>query len=101
MISKTTPYWEIEVTLKYKDSIYILIDQAWENEYGEVDYMWERGNFSCDCNKSLFIQRQCDENFPEMSCGDEVVLISVSRLFKYTKGPVFLGVGIGWSEAVI
>ena len=43
-------------------------------------YMWESGNYSCDCNKSLFIQRQCDPNFPDMNCGESIELVSLDQV---------------------
>lgn len=43
-------------------------------------YMWEDGNYSWDCNKSLFIQRQCDSSFPEMDCGESIELVSLDQM---------------------
>jgi hypothetical protein len=43
-----------------------------------ASYMWEEGNYSCDCNKSLFIAEQCDPSFSERDCGDEIALASIS-----------------------
>lgn len=43
-------------------------------------YMWEDGNYSCDCNKGLFIQRQCDPDFPEMKCGKSIELVSLDQV---------------------
>ncbi len=35
---------------------------------GEDPYMWEDGNYSCDCNRSLFFYGlKIDESFP---CGN-------------------------------
>lgn len=42
-----------------------------------VLFMWTEGNFGCDCNKSLFIQRQCDDDFPDRDCGDDIALVSL------------------------
>ncbi len=36
-------------------------------------FMFEEGNYSCDCNKSLMIGRD-GVDFPEMDCGDEIKL---------------------------
>ena len=44
-----------------------------------VRYMYKEGNFSCDCNKSLFIQQLCDEEFPEFECGNLIELVSVEE----------------------
>lgn len=40
-------------------------------------YVWESGNYSCDCNRSLFIREQCDPSFPDMGCGEEIELVSI------------------------
>ena len=46
-------------------------------EYPEesASFMFFDGNYSCDCNKSLFIQRYCDESFPELLCGDNIMIV--------------------------
>ena len=72
------------IKLKYKCKIYD-IKETWIKNYGwdtkeeGVRYMYEEGNYSCDCNRSLFIQRQCDKNFPEMDCGEKIKLISILK----------------------
>ncbi len=61
--------------LSFKGKSYI-VEDTYEYERGhEIPFMWTEGNFSCDCNKSLFIQEQCDASFPEMECGDEIKLV--------------------------
>jgi hypothetical protein len=64
------------IDLKYKEMIYN-IECDFGYEYGEesAKFMFYEGNYSCDCNKSLFIQRQCDENFPFLDCGDEIEIV--------------------------
>ena len=66
------------VTLEYNDEIYIY-EHNFGKEYPEdmVKFQYEKNNYSCDCNRSLFIQRYCDENFPEMDCGDEIELLKL------------------------
>ncbi len=36
-----------------------------------AEYMFFDGNFSCDCNRSLFI-RHAGFDFPELECGEEI-----------------------------
>jgi hypothetical protein len=37
--------------------------------------MFVDGNYSCDCNRSLLLQKEYgDEAIPELACGDEIVL---------------------------
>ncbi len=59
--------------LVYKGTVYPL-EYNFGKEYEEstARFMFFDGNYSCDCNKSLFIQRHCDKDFPEMECGDEI-----------------------------
>lgn len=63
------------------DDLYVFEDQE---SYGEpldgARFMWEEGNYSCDCNKSLFIQRQCDPSFPDMHCGESIELVSLDQV---------------------
>lgn len=35
-------------------------------------FMFHEGNYGCDCNRSTFIRRDVDNNFPELNCGDEI-----------------------------
>lgn len=39
-------------------------------------FMFEEGNYSCDCNLSSFIQGVCND-FPSMDCGDEIKIASI------------------------
>lgn len=54
-------------------------EYALERDFGyayPVDvahYMFEDGNYSCDCNRSLFLAEK-HEGFPELDCGHEVEL---------------------------
>jgi hypothetical protein len=36
-----------------------------------VDYMFDGGNYGCDCNRSGFIQEQ-DPDFPDLECGETI-----------------------------
>lgn len=57
------------VTLKYEEKQYIVPEDGW----GE--FAWTEGNMSCDCNRSRHIRKHCDKDFPELPCGDRIVLI--------------------------
>jgi hypothetical protein len=65
------------IILEYLGKQYSL-DYDWGKEYPEdaAIFMWAEGNYSCDCNRSLFIKRLCDDTFPEMECGDTIKMIS-------------------------
>jgi len=64
--------------LEYKGKKYCIIHE-WA-EYYPLDgaiYMWEEGNYSCDCNRSIFIQDKVDKSFEIMDCGDEIKLVEL------------------------
>lgn len=52
------------------------------DDAGLIEYMWTEGNYSCDCNKRLFISRQHEGVFPgedekdimEHVCGRKIKL---------------------------
>lgn len=71
------------VTLKYQDKIYTYEDN-FGKEYPEnmVRFQYEENNYSCDCNRSLFIQRYCDESFLEMDCGNEIELVNLEIVYR-------------------
>lgn len=69
---------KVSVTLKHNDKEYSFITEGCKYDtFAAAQFMWNKGNFSCDCNKSLFIQRYCDESFPDMECGDDVKLVNI------------------------
>jgi hypothetical protein len=45
-------------------------------------FIWEHGNFSCDCNRSLFIKRQCDPKFTPYECGEVIQLVSMEVVIR-------------------
>jgi hypothetical protein len=71
------------VTLKYKDTIYFY-EHDFGKEYEEkyVRFQYEENNYSCDCNRSLFIQWYCDETFPELDCGEKIELINLEVIYR-------------------
>lgn len=71
------------VTLKYKDKLYHFEDN-FGKEYPEdmIRFQYEENNYSCDCNRSLFIQRYCDVSFPEMECGKEIELVNLEIVYR-------------------
>lgn len=75
----------VKVTLKYQTTTYVVFDDLYvfqedsndDEAFSHTLSMWEDGNYSCDCNKSLFIQRQHNEDFQEMTCGETVELVEI------------------------
>lgn len=61
---------------QYKDKQYTIHYDFGTNYTDEAaEFMFLQGNYSCDCNRSLFIRREHGEDlFPELSCGHEIVL---------------------------
>jgi hypothetical protein len=52
---------------------------TWDFGYGFSDataeFMFEEGNYSCDCNKSLFLSREYpNENIELHGCGDTILI---------------------------
>jgi hypothetical protein len=45
-------------------------------------FIWEEGNYSCDCNRSLFFHRNKglkDDQFEESECGDEDYEVEITN----------------------
>jgi hypothetical protein len=62
-----------EMDLIYQNKIYHFeYDFGYEYPEDAAEFMFFEGNYSCDCNLSLFIQRSCDPDFPELNCGEEI-----------------------------
>jgi hypothetical protein len=64
-------------TLEYNGKTHTVKEEYRYASNEGIEFMWEEGNWSCDCNKSLMIQRQVDPDFPEMDCGDEIKLVKL------------------------
>lgn len=65
-------------TLKYQGKEFVIhYDFGYEFSEKQAIYMFELGNYSCDCNRSLFIQREYGKNaIPFLGCGNEIKLIN-------------------------
>lgn len=63
-------------TLEYKQKEFIIhCDFGYEYPEESAIFMFTEGNYSCDCNKSLFIRSEYGNNaISDLSCGDEVIL---------------------------
>jgi len=61
------------VTLEYNHKEYKITENFGENYSSEsARFMFEDGNYGCDCNLSQFIKSQCDDNFPLLECGHTI-----------------------------
>lgn len=43
-------------------------------------FMFEEGNYSCDCNRSIIIKECCDLYFPDLKCGQRLKLLSIETV---------------------
>ena len=64
--------------LKYKDMVYTIhYDFGYEYPEEKAIFMFEEGNYNCDCNRSLFIQDEYGENaIDELNCGEEIKMVN-------------------------
>jgi hypothetical protein len=69
-------------TLKLPDGRVFVIEEEITNREGAI-YNWTDGNFSCDCNRSLTINRQHNLELISpseedcLTCGDTIELVSL------------------------
>lgn len=64
-------------TCRYEGIDFTLhLDFGYEYPEDSAIYMFLDGNYSCDCNRSLFIRREYGKNsIPELDCGDKIQLV--------------------------
>lgn len=43
-------------------------------------FMFEDGNYGCDCNRSSFLQDQYGDTFPELECGNKIEMVNLEIL---------------------
>ena len=70
--------WLFVGVFKYKDKEYTVhYDFGKDYNKESAKWMFLEGNYSCDCNRSLFIRREYGEDaIPEFDCGKEIKLLS-------------------------
>jgi hypothetical protein len=80
--SINTRKFKSEVTLRYQGKDYtFLYDFAHEEQDAQPIYFsWTEGNYSCDCNRSSFIAEYCNEDFPDLECGNTIELVSLKHI---------------------
>lgn len=68
---------------RYQDKEFILnYDFGYEYDEKDAVYMFEHGNYSCDCNRSLFIRNQYGEDaIPDLFCGWEIELVDYGFVY--------------------
>lgn len=75
------------VTLRFPNGDLVSYDEDFGYGYPEhgARYMYEEGNYSCDCNRRLFAARyanypvsETDDEKAEVVCGDTITLVSLT-----------------------
>jgi hypothetical protein len=72
--------------------VYKGIEYPFSYDYGygyEADnayYHFHDGDYSCDCNRSLFIQRMGHDDFPAMECGNEISIKDFEVVYQERSG---------------
>jgi len=69
------------IKLKYRGKEYWFeFDFGYGYPEDSARFMFLEGNYSCDCNKSLFIQRYVKQKFRKLPCGDKIKIIGFKIL---------------------
>ena len=73
MVHKRTIFVGI---FQYQDKEYVIhYDFGYEYSEEDAEFQFLENNYSCDYNRSLFIQREYGEDaIPELNCGNEIEL---------------------------
>ena len=70
----------IDLVFYFEGKDYALVfDFGCKCSFATAKYMFEEGNYSCDCNRSIFMSAEFSD-FEEMDCGSEIKLISMSNM---------------------
>lgn len=68
------------VTLKTPDGKEYKLE--WDHGYGcqpsNARYLWEDGNYSCDCNRSMFLHEKYPEILETDRCSETIELVSLT-----------------------
>lgn len=73
---------KVNIILSFEGREYNLVENwgenyGWDSAFEGIRYMFEEGNYSCDCNRSILIRRQVDSKFKEMDCGKLIKLVAI------------------------
>lgn len=50
----------------------------WHEDSDYPAFIWEEGNFACDCNRASFFARAIGEDDPDRSCGMEAFSVRIT-----------------------
>lgn len=63
---------------KYKGKDYFISYDFGEGyPYSSAKFMYEEGNYACDCNRSIIIRRDGYPDFPDLDCGEEIEMVEL------------------------
>lgn len=72
----------LEVTIRHNPSGTTRVCQLDLEWYGS--FIWEEGNFACDCNRAIFFNRQTGDDFAPETCGSDVMeVVSITQDGKF------------------
>lgn len=60
-----------------------IIAAGWDSDAGvihTIHYMYTEGNYSCDCNKSLFLAQSLQQDDVDVDCGDTMEIKEITVL---------------------
>lgn len=68
----------------YNNAVYYLdFDFGPAYPFSGAIFMFTEGNYSCDCNRSLFLKKKYPEAFPnELPCGNKIELLRISVVYE-------------------
>ena len=46
-------------------------------DYDDSNFIWEDGNYACDCNRELFFERACGKEPDDVNCGSKKYLVNI------------------------
>lgn len=64
-----------QIVFEFQDEYYFFeYDFGYDYGSDNAQWMFDEGNYGCDCNRSLFIRQQ-EPLFPEMNCSELIEIV--------------------------
>lgn len=79
-MAQTDATHQATVVLRYQGNDYTIHKPMW----GDDEFIWTDGNYSCDCNRLAFIAEEHPDavpdewNWEDAKCGDTIELVSLA-----------------------
>ena len=72
---------KIKAKFRYKDTEFEIVHDLGDCSEKRAFFMFKKGNYSCDCNRSIFIQEQHKKSsIPCLDCGEQIEMISIENI---------------------